>query len=103
MEIAIQVLLSLVSGLLPEFGVASSSVITKIITALETLVPIIASNAVNLLTPIQNIIADLQSTGNLTQDQIDALDALETQCDAAFESAANAAGLPNPATPPSAS
>lgn len=104
MEIAVQVLLSLVAGLLPEFGVASTSVISKIMTALETLVPNLIQNAPHLLAPIQNIIAALQSQGNLTPDQVTSLDSMEADTDAAFEAAATAAGFPDPtATPPATS
>lgn len=97
MEIAVQVLLSLVAGLLPEFGVASTSVIAKIMTALETLVPNLIANAPQLLAPIQNIIASLQQQGNLTPDQVATLDTMEADTFAAFQAAATAAGLPDPA------
>lgn len=97
MEIAVQTLLMLVTGLLPEFGVASTSVIAKILSALETLVPNLIANAPQLLAPIQNIIASLQQQGNLTPDQVTALDTMEASTFAAFEAASAAAGLPDPA------
>jgi hypothetical protein len=95
--IAIQTLLALVSGLLPEFGVASTSVIDKVLAALQTLLPIISSNFTGLLGDVQNVIATLQTTGNLTAAQLATLQTLSAQADAAFESAATADGLPNPA------
>jgi phage-related protein len=99
LSIAIETILTLISGLLPEFGVASTSVIDKILSALITIVPVIAQNASNFLQPVQNIITALQSQGNLTADQMTQLEALNASCDQAFEAAANAAGLPNPAAP----
>ena len=89
---AIETLLALIEALLPEFGVASSSVIDKIVSALVTIVPIIASNAANFLQPVKNIITALQASGNVTPEQMTALTTLDTQVDAAFEAAAGNAG-----------
>ena len=89
---AVETLLALIEALLPEFGVASASVIAKIVSALVTIVPIIASNATNFLTPVKNIIAALQASGNVTTDQMASLATLDAQVDAAFEAAAGQAG-----------
>lgn len=94
MLIAIQTLLTLIESLLSEIGIGTSSVVEKILAALIQIVPIIAQNATNFLTPVKNIIAALQSSGAVTADQMAALQALDAQCDAAFETAAAAAGAP---------
>ena len=95
---AIQTLLALIEALLPTIGVASTSVIEKIVAALVQIVPIIAANASNFLTPVKNIIAALQSSGAVTPDQMTALQALDAQVDAAFEAAAtDASAAPDPA------
>lgn len=93
---AVQTLLTLIEGLLPEVGLASASVVGKIIEALITIVPIIATNVSNLIAPVKNIIAALQNSGNVTPAQIATLQQLDAQCDAAFEAAATAAGMPTP-------
>lgn len=91
----IETLLTLIEGLLPELGAvgATTGVINQILTALITIVPIIAQNATNFITPVKNIIAALQATGNVTPDQITALQQLDAQCDAAFDAAAGSAGV----------
>jgi UDP-N-acetylmuramyl tripeptide synthase len=84
---AIESLLILIEGLLPSLGIAGSNVITKIIVALIQIVPILAEEATNLITPVKNIIAALQTKGPLTPDQMAQLQALDAQCDAAFDAA----------------
>jgi hypothetical protein len=91
---AIETLLALIEGLLPEIGIASSSIVEKILAALISIVPIIASNATNLIAPVKNIIAALQNSGPVTPDQLATLASLDAQCDAAFEAAAAQAGAP---------
>lgn len=91
---AIETLLILIDGLLPELGAgASAALIDKILAALIQIVPVIASAATNFLPAVQNIIAALQGA-TLTPDQVTALAALNAQIDAAFEVAATAAGDP---------
>ena len=90
---AIETLLALIEALLPELGVASSNVISKIVAALVQIVPIIAQNAQNFLQPVKNIIAALQASGAVSPDQMTALAQLDAQVDAAFEAAAKADGL----------
>jgi hypothetical protein len=90
---AIETLLALIEALLPELGVASTNVISKIVEALVTIVPIVAADASNFLTPIKNIIAALQASGNVTDAQMKSLTDLDAQCDAAFEAAAKDAGV----------
>ena len=90
----IQTLLGLVGGLLPTLGVSGTSVVVEIISALETIVPVLASNASTLLVEVQSVISALRNGSTpLTADQLAALDALDAQIDAAFEADAKAAGL----------
>ena len=89
----IETLLALIEALLPELGVASTNVISKIVEALVTIVPIVAADASNFLTPIKNIIAALQASGNVTDAQMKSLTDLDAQCDAAFEAAAKDTGV----------
>lgn len=94
LAVSIETLLTLIEGLLPELGVTSASnIISQILAALITIVPIIAQNATNFITPVKNIIAALQASGNVTPDQITALQQLDAQCDAAFDAAAGNAGV----------
>lgn len=94
LAVSIETLLTLIEGLLPELGVTSASnIISQILAALITIVPIIAQNATNFITPVKNIIAALQASGNVTPDQITALQQLDAQCDAAFDAAAGSAGV----------
>lgn len=96
LSIAIQTLLALIQGVLPTLGVGSSSVVAEIVSALETIVPVITANAQNFLAPVQAIIATLSGSGAVTAAQVSTLQALDAQCDAAFEAAANADGFPTP-------
>jgi hypothetical protein len=92
--IAIETMLTLIEGLLPELGLSNASnIVNQILNALITIVPIIAANAANFITPVKNIIAALQSSGAVTPDQITALQQLDAQCDAAFDAAAGSAGV----------
>lgn len=98
---ALETMLVLIEGLMGQLGTgATVGIIDKILAALTTVVPVIAAQFPNLLASVQNIIASLEGTGNVTQAQQVALDALSAQVDAAFENAATAAG--DPATPPAA-
>jgi len=95
LAVTIETLLTLIEGLLPQLGAigATTGVVSQILTALITIVPIIAQNATNFITPVKNIIAALQASGNVTPAQIAALQALDAQCDAAFDAAAGKAGV----------
>jgi len=91
----LETLLVLVEGMMGELGTgATVGIISKILAALTTVVPVIAAQFPNLLTSVQNIINSLEGTGNVTQAQQVALDALSAQVDQAFETAATAAGDP---------
>ena len=102
LELALTSFLTLVEALLPNIGVSSASVslIDTIITELVKLLPVVTQGAQALLGPIQNIIAALSANPATTADQLATLQALDKQCDDAFEAAALAAGA---STDPSAS
>ena len=91
----VQVLLTLVGGLLPTLGVSSTGIVAQVIAGLENIVPVLAGQASTLLTEVQGIIGALRNGSTpITVDQMDRLDALEAQIDAAFEADAVAAGAP---------
>ncbi len=69
----------------------SASTIATVITAIEQLVPIVLQGAQSLVPFIKNIVASLRGNGEITTEQLDALDTLEAQLDAAFDAAADAA------------
>lgn len=100
--VLIPTVLSIISDILPIIGTVAtgSTSVEKVITLLEQIVPVAATEFTNLLTPIQNIIAALSGNSVTTQAQLTALQSLDTQVDAAFEAAATAAGFPSPSTTP---
>ena len=100
MNILLTAVVGLLTSLLPsiESAVGASAIVDQIITTLVSLIPQVAQLAEDLLPEIQNVIAALQSNTVITPAQMQALEALQAQADAAFEAAAAAAG--DPATPP---
>jgi|SRR5581483_11664592 len=104
MEIAITTLLTLIEAMIPELPAlgGATAIIDKIIASLISIIPIIANLFPAMLTSVKGIISALQSSGPATADQIAQLQALDAQCDQAFEAAAAAAGAPA-TTAPSAS
>ncbi len=90
---AVQTILALVAGLLPELGAGSTSAVAKVLSALQIVVPILAAEASALLEEVEGVIAALRNGATpLTKAQIDQLVAMEAQIDAAFDADANAAG-----------
>jgi hypothetical protein len=79
--------------LLPLIG-GTSSTIASILNVLIQLIPIVTQEVVDLLPAIKNIIAALSANPAATTDQLATLAALDAQVDAAFEAAAQAAGVP---------
>lgn len=99
-------LLQFVAAILPQVlsgGAASTA--ANIIGILQQIIPIAISTEQALVQPIQNIIAALKASGAVTTDQLDALDTMEAQLDAAFDAVAAAAtaadAAPTPAAPAS--
>lgn len=84
MDIAIQALLAILQAVAPG---ASAPLISQIISALETWVPIIVSEYKALAPIVTNIITALRSNGTITTDQLDQLDVMEAAIDAAFDAA----------------
>lgn len=81
----ITVLLALVQQIAPG---ATTDLIATIIEDLIQIVPVVIKEAQDLLPVIKNIIAALQSNPASVSDQLDALDQLDAQVDAAFDAAA---------------
>lgn len=78
--------LSMIESILPVIGTSSATVtmIASIINALTSLMPYIVNEIETVYTAVKNIIAQLQNTGAPTADQLTALQALDTQVEAAW-------------------
>jgi hypothetical protein len=83
---AILAVLSVIETILPMLGTANAttSLITNIINALVQLMPYIENEISTVYTSVKNIIDQLQNSGAPTQDQLDALNTLDAQVDAAW-------------------
>lgn len=82
-----------VIGLLTNFLplVSTSSNVTSIISTLIQIIPVVVKEAQDLVQPIKNIIAALQTNAATTAEQLAQLQTLDAVVDAAFEGAATAA------------
>jgi hypothetical protein len=87
------IIVALLTKLLPLLGTMSGGAIGNIITLLEQVIPISVKEATDLVAPIQNIISELQGSGVVTSDQLTALAALSAKIDAEFDAAQSAAGV----------
>lgn len=94
MNAVLSVLITLLGKLVPAIG-ANADLINTIITALEQIIPVLVQEYKDLVPLVQNVIAALKGTDGITQDQWNALDALEVQIDAEFNQAAADEGLGN--------
>jgi len=92
----ISAVVSLLTALLPLIT-GNSQAIGNIIATLIQIIPAVEQAAENLIPPIKNIIAALSADPATTADQLATLQALDAQCDQAFESAAVDASVDNPA------
>lgn len=91
-------ILALIAELAPVLS--SATQIASVISTLEGIMSAVTAEVQSVLPMIKNIIAALQSNGNITADQMAALTALDAATDAAFEAAAAADGAaPDPAAP----
>lgn len=88
MQAIIPLLLSMLEAIAPG---ATTVVIEKVINVLVLLVPIIIDEYKALVPIVQNIIAALQQSGDITPAQWDMLDAMSAQYDADFKTALDAA------------
>jgi len=83
---AILAVLAVIQQIIPLLGTsaATADMITNIIAALTKLMPFIINEIGTLYTSVKNIISLLQNSGQMTQDQITALEQLDSQVDAAW-------------------
>lgn len=91
MNVVLTAFLTLLNAILPTLTVASSGTIQNIISALITLIPLAAKEYQDVLPMIRNIVAALKGNSEVTPEQLDQLDEMEAQLDAAFDAAAQAA------------
>lgn len=93
MNAAINAVLALIQQILPliSAGAAPGGTVASIVNVLASWLPLIVSEITSLYEPVKNIITSLQSSGQLTQDEITSLQALDKKVDDAF--AAATAGL----------
>lgn len=89
MSALIPVILSLLQTLLSSLTASGTvGIIAKIVETLIQIVPIIVKEVRDLIPEVKNIISALKSTDGITPDQMTALETLDAQCDADFETAA---------------
>jgi len=88
MQQLVTILLGLLQAIAPG---ATTGTIAKVVEVLAALVPIIVQQYKDLLPLVQNVIAVLQSNGDITPEQWAALDAISAQYDADFKAALAAA------------
>lgn len=79
-------LLTLVSNLVPTIG-GTTSTVGMVINTLTEVVPLVVKEYEDVAPFVKNIITALKNGSEVTQDQLDQLDALEAQIDAAFDDA----------------
>lgn len=86
---AIPAIIAMIEQFLPLLGTsaATTSLIGTIITALENIIPLIVNLAPTVYQSIKNIIVELKGDPATTQAQWAALDAIDTQLDAANDAA----------------
>ena len=76
-------LLTLVGNLVPAIG-GTTSTVGMVISTLTEVIPLAVKEYQDVAPMIKNIISALKDE-NITQEQLDQLDALEAQIDAAFD------------------
>ncbi|MDE2602691.1 MAG: hypothetical protein KGL62_10035 [Bradyrhizobium sp.] len=83
---AIIAVLAVIQQIIPLLGTsaATARIITGIIDALTKLLPFIINEVSTVYTAVKNIISLLQHSGQVTADQIAALQQLDSQVDAAW-------------------
>ncbi len=99
MNVVAQAVIVLINMIAPG---ATGSLIAKIIDALVTLVPIVVKEARDLAPMVKNIIAALRGNGEVSTEQLDQLDAMESQIDAAFDASDAKAQAEDDAAEPAA-
>lgn len=83
---AILAVLAVIESFLPVLGTSAATVtmVTNIVSALTALMPYIVNEIETVYTAVKNIIAQLQNSGAPTSDQLSALQSLDAQVDAAW-------------------
>lgn len=81
-------IVTLLTNLLPLVGQIATGAMANIITLLEKILPVAVQEAEDLVPSIQNIISEIRGSGNITPDQVDALQALSDKYYLDFEAAA---------------
>lgn len=89
MPVIITAILTLLQTIVPTL--TSGGQVATIINALIEIVPLVAKEFSDVLPMIKNIIAALQANAETNAEQLAQLSALDAQCDAAFEAAAQEA------------
>lgn len=86
---AVTAIIALIQQFLPLLGTSSATatLIGTIITALENIVPLLADFVPTVYQSVKNIIVELKADPATTQAQWAALDAIDTQLDAANDAA----------------
>lgn len=87
----ITLVLTALQQLIPALGAASQ--LSPIVGLLAEILPIVIKEAMDLAPMIKNIIEALRSHDAVTPEQLDQLDVLDAQVDAAFEAAATDAEI----------
>jgi sensor domain CHASE-containing protein len=87
MSAIVTAVITLLGQLIPLIG-TNSTLINTIINTLIAIIPEIVTEVETLIPPIKNIIAALSADPATTDAQMATLQALDQQCDAAFEAAA---------------
>lgn len=88
MNAIIQLALTLLEQIAPQIAGANASLIEKIVEGLIALIPLLVKEYQDAIPFIRNVIALIKGNGNVTAEQLQTLDDLEIQIDAAFETAA---------------
>lgn len=83
---AILAVLSIIEQFIPLLGTSSATVtmIDNIVNALVQLLPYIVDEVSTVYTAVKNIISLLQNSGQMTADQVTALQTLDAQVDAGW-------------------
>lgn len=102
---AVTAIIAMIEQFLPLLGTSSatSSLIATIITALENIIPLIVDFVPTVYQSVKNIIIALKADPATTQAQWAALDAIDTQLDAANDAAIAAIDPDAPPAPSAAS
>ena len=91
MNAIVQLALTLLQQVIPKLAGANATLITQIINGLVALIPLLIKEYNDVMPFIKNVITLLKNHNEITPEQLQTLDTLETQIDAAFEIAAEKA------------